>query len=292
MLISGANEAADAEISAILMVHVQDELVESDMHHNGLALVFLSDGRFGLFFWQAYQYDVHGCTTELDAGAAVYIGKTIPALLDLVSTTTGEVCGWKLHGYDTKTLSCYCIPLSPEGFKNSIFGKLPRVEFYDFETFPCPEIRRRLTEEESLAVNKQNCQLANVLQRSWDQLVRASPASAHPPTQLPELTLETVIESVAHADPPARRDPELAALQADLQWAEDVENHIRDGATNDGGAQQAQLSNRVNLISFRSGKGELFRRMLLQDKEFKPLRKSLKKHGYPLVLQPSSTRAA
>lgn len=49
------------------------------------------------------------------------------------------------------------------------------------------------------------------------------------------------------------------------------------------------FSNKVNLISFRSGNGELFRKMLLEDKEFKPLRKSLRDAGYPLALQPSGT---
>ena len=52
---------------------------------------------------------------------------------------------------------------------------------------------------------------------------------------------------------------------------------------------QYQANNTVNLVSFRSGKGELFRKMLLQDKEFKPLRQSLEDSGYPLMLSPSQT---
>ena len=36
-------------------------------------------------------------------------------------------------------------------------------------------------------------------------------------------------------------------------------------------------------------KGELFRGMLLQDREFEPLRKSLRDAEYPLLLQPSKT---
>jgi len=106
---------------------------------------------------------------------------------------------------------------------------------------------------------------------------------------LPEVRMEPVIQSVAHYDPPACRDIQLLQLQADSQWAEDTEHRIRDAAASDGGAEPAQLSNKVNLISFRSGKGELFRKMLLQDNEFKPLRKSLKDVGYPLILQPSKT---
>lgn len=99
----------------------------------------------------------------------------------------------------------------------------------------------------------------------------------------------SVIQSIAHVENPATRDPQLLELQAEMQWAEDIERRIRDDAAIDEGVQPAQLSNKVYLLSFRSGKGELFRKMLLHDKEFEPLRKSLKKAGYPLVLQPSES---
>lgn len=61
-----------------------------------------------------------------------------------------------------------------------------------------------------------------------------------------------------------------------------VERHLQDP-----GVEPMQPSNRVHLLSFRSGKGELFRSMLLQGKEFKPLRNNLQNAGYPLVLKPS-----
>ena len=108
---------------------------------------------------------------------------------------------------------------------------------------------------------------------------------------MPDKTVESVIQSVVHIELPAFRDVELSALQVDLQWAEDVESHmhIQHQAASHGGTQELQLSDKVFHISFRTGKGELFRKMLLNDKEFKPLSKSLRDAGYPLELPPSKT---
>jgi len=100
--------------------------------------------------------------------------------------------------------------------------------------------------------------------------------------------MEPVIESLVHDESPAVVDPELAELQANVQWAENVETAIRDSAVRNS-YQPVQSSPKVYLLSFRSGQGELFRKMLLQDSEFKPLRKALEDAGCPLVLQPSGT---
>ena len=43
----------------------------------------------------------------------------------------------------------------------------------------------------------------------------------------------------------------------------------------------------VNQLIFRSGNGELFLRMLLEDKELKPLRNRLQEIGYTWVIHPS-----
>lgn len=51
--------------------------------------------------------------------------------------------------------------------------------------------------------------------------------------------------------------------------------------------EAAPASQGVHLLTFRGGKGELLRKMLLQDAEFQPLRQSLQNKGLPLVLQPS-----
>merc|ERR1712149_145126 len=82
-----------------------------------------------------------------------------------------------------------------------------------------------------------------------------SSASAQPGMQVSELPMEPVIQSIIHLDPPANRDAGLVALQADLQWADDVENRIQNEAASDGEAQAVQVSNNVYLLSFRSGQG-------------------------------------
>ena len=96
---------------------------------------------------------------------------------------------------------------------------------------------------------------------------------------------EPVIQIVKHDDPPAVRDTDMLELQADMQWAAHIELRIQDGAALK--EQPAQLASKVHLISFRSGKSELFRKMLLEDAEFKPLRQRLHEAGYTVVLQPS-----
>jgi hypothetical protein len=96
-------------------------------------------------------------------------------------------------------------------------------------------------------------------------------------------------QEINHHECAAVIDEEVASLmvrgQADEDFAVLVEKQLKE----DGGEEPVRLSSKVHLVSFRSGKGELFRKMLLQDKEFKPLRKSLKEEGFPLVLQPSKT---
>ncbi|CAE8686918.1 unnamed protein product [Polarella glacialis] len=105
--------------------------------------------------------------------------------------------------------------------------------------------------------------------------------------QMPDSeTFCQVIQEIHHPEPAAVRDEEVAMLtvrnQVDEDFADLVERRVQEG-------EPIQRSAKVYMISFRSGKGELFRRMLLQDPEFKPLRKSLKDAGYPIVLQPSKT---
>ena len=48
-------------------------------------------------------------------------------------------------------------------------------------------------------------------------------AIAQPTTQLPELTMEPVFQSIVHAEAPAYLDAEMCALTADVQWTENVQ---------------------------------------------------------------------
>jgi len=97
-----------------------------------------------------------------------------------------------------------------------------------------------------------------------------------------------VIQEIMHNEPAAVRDEEVAALavhaQVDEDFATVVKRRLRNQLT-----QAAPPSSTVWLISFRSGKGELFRKMLLHDKEFKSLRDGLREAHYPLELPPSGT---
>jgi hypothetical protein len=74
----------------------------------------------------------------------------------------------------------------------------------------------------------------------------------------------------------------MVRAQADEDFARIAEKHLSSPAEEPG-----PCSPNVYLISFRSGKGEWFRKMLLLDKEFNPLRKSLLDAGYPILLPPS-----
>lgn len=106
-----------------------------------------------------------------------------------------------------------------------------------------------------------------------------------------------VIQDVTHpVEPIATRDETLLTLQANQEWADDLLKlqRIQEEQSSatfcvDGKPALPRESNRVHLISFRSGQGELFRKMLLEDKEFRPLLKSLRDARCPLMLQPSKT---
>lgn len=101
--------------------------------------------------------------------------------------------------------------------------------------------------------------------------------------------MEPVIQSCSHDEPPASRDTQLLQEQADLEWAANIENRICDGSATQESSEMAQPSDKVHLISFRSGQGEQFRDMLLQGNEFRQLRNALKEDGYPYELQRSGT---
>jgi len=115
--------------------------------------------------------------------------------------------------------------------------------------------------------------------RTLDTLNETRPAD--------DSSVVTVLQEVFHCEPAAVIDQEVAEFQvqteADDQFAYLVERRIQASEM-----QQAQ-SEKVHLLSFRAGQGELFRKMLLEDKEFKPLRLSLQDAGCPLTLRPSGT---
>jgi len=98
-----------------------------------------------------------------------------------------------------------------------------------------------------------------------------------------------VIQPCSHDEPPASRDTQLLQEQEDLEWAANIESRILDGSAVHESSELAQPSDKVHVVSFRSGQGERFREMLLQGKEFRQLRNALKEEGYPCVLQLSGT---
>eukprot|EP00973_Karenia_brevis_P095939 12429883-Karenia_brevis.AAC.1 len=99
------------------------------------------------------------------------------------------------------------------------------------------------------------------------------------------LQAETFIEEIQHEEPGAVQDPDMAAMQVQAQGDEDFANLAEMRLA----LPDRTPSNRVHLVSFRSGKGKLFRSMLLRGPEFRPIRLALKEHGFPLMLVPSTT---
>lgn len=260
------DETANASISAILMVDAyhEDESSPGRLEDRGCALVALSNGRLAFMFWKVEEYR----GSAVYVGAAVYTEKNLPTLFDLISSTSRHDCHWTLSDDHTLTVICNMA--------------LDRVYYGDWWEIPFPY----WADTDLMANDDQGDRLENILRTSWHQRTQAIPQTR------PEVTMEHVIQEVVHIDPPVLRDESLLALQADSQWAEDVERRIRTPdravvAASHDGVQPVRLSDKVYLLSFRSGKGELFRKMLLQDKEFKSLREHLRDAGYPVVLPPS-----
>jgi len=101
---------------------------------------------------------------------------------------------------------------------------------------------------------------------------------------------EFVIEHVDHEEAAAAIDPETAALQvrtdADEKFARLME--MRALGTLLRSPSPPAPCNRVNIISFRSGQGEVFREKLMQGPELRPVRAALFAEGFPLMLLPST----
>jgi len=103
---------------------------------------------------------------------------------------------------------------------------------------------------------------------AWDDAMQVvgQPSRVHPEGE--------VIQEISHDEPAAVRDEEAASLAVGTQTDEDIAAFVeRRLGREDGHTEYAQPSNKVHLVSFRSGDGELFRTMLLKDSEFRPLRK-------------------
>jgi len=117
-----------------------------------------------------------------------------------------------------------------------------------------------------------------------------------------------VIEAIEHNEPPAMLSPAEAENVATARWAgfiellaptavtterewadaDAVERRIQTRPRSSEEEQSTQPSNAVHVVSFRSGQGHLFRKMLLEDKEFRKLLESLAKAGFKYEL-PSGT---
>jgi len=95
-----------------------------------------------------------------------------------------------------------------------------------------------------------------------------------------------VIQEIRHHECAAVRDEEVMSLTVQFQNDEDFAVHA-ETMLQDRGVEPMHLSDKVHLISFRSGKGEVFRRKLLKGPEFRHLRGQLEEERYPVELQPS-----
>mmetsp|Transcript_46173 Transcript_46173/g.83149 ORF Transcript_46173/g.83149 Transcript_46173/m.83149 type:complete len:447 (+) Transcript_46173:18-1358(+) len=218
------SQTVTAEISAILMIDATDNtMYEAGINvSDGLALTFLSDGQFALFIWQ-FTFD--GSAKE--GTATVYIEKSIPSVFELVSMTTGRDCQWKLaenhDGSKRLTLTASCQ------------GEM-RIRSDGPDQFPEPNLwhrGKRPVNESCGHLDK----LISTLKRSQKHMVLSQPSnlSAKP-------ILVPVIQPIVHNEPPASRDPQVAQLQADMQWAEDVQNQIRAEAASKKGSQTVHLT--------------------------------------------------
>lgn len=292
-LVSPRSSLANVDIVAILMI---DACLVYDRGEggecgtlSGLALLLLSDYRFSLVLWDALEQGHTDNTTT--GGAVVYVEETLPALFDLVSSKSDENCSWKLDDDGFLTLADWIAGINFQD-KVRMAGacKFGEASWHRFNTWlPVNETQEFHGNAWTRDDADRAEQLEKILNACWTGIVPAGLADAQRLGQLSEVTEEPVIQVCTHEEPPASRDVELLQEQEDQEWAQNVEGHIRGGAVASVSVQLAQPSGKVCLLSFRSGKGELFRKMLLQDKEFRHVREALKDAGYSCVFGPSET---
>ena len=185
--------AANVDISAILMVDAyagywgayQSEYCLLG-ENSGVSLVLLSDGQFAFIFWR----DLKRRDLNVRPVAAVYIAKAIPDLLCLVSASM-VAAGW--DGGDCRWV------------EDASSGNLTLSCAHDVIGSPCVELAddvwivvSDLEDEDGLRVDR----LSRVLEGYWNQMVQAGGGSSQSQTQLLELTMEPVIQSIVHDEPP------------------------------------------------------------------------------------------
>jgi len=274
------------DIMVILMIYASfngygPKNIES-MLSSGHALAVLSDDRFALAIWDWCQMDNPICA----GGAVVYIAETLPALLDLVSSATNEVCCWETGDHGFLKLRVPCTQYLRQGGMYLDPCLLALGNCWGSDSFDRVE------------------KLSDIMKACWKGTVPDSSGDMQQANRFPEPTMAPVIQSCSHDEPPAARDAQLLQEQEDSEWAAYIENRIHSPVANfsklpgsvrddDSAAHEsselAQPSDKVHLVSFRSGQGEQFREMLLQGKEFRQLRNALEEEGCPYELQSSGT---
>merc|ERR1712194_596098 len=126
------------------------------------------------------------------------------------------------------------------------------------------------------------------LKSHWDNLSLRS-SSADLPSRDPQTlpASENVITCVEHNEPPAVRDEEVSSLQADVQWADDVEQRIRQSIysspSSELPASSDDIEEKVYVLRFGSppsgGGLQRFRDMLLQSAHLKTYRDAVELTG-------------
>lgn len=94
---------------------------------------------------------------------------------------------------------------------------------------------------------------------------------------------EPVLQHIVHTEPAAFRDEELLNLQADEDFASNVEWRLHGMGYTAGAVTQGEdvfTSEKVHILRFGSGNTEDFRETLLEGPQFHPCREALESAGY------------
>lgn len=180
------------------------------------------------------------CDSVVLDTAAFYWGTDLMRALDLANSKSAS-SGWTIM--TPGCLGVFCLPEKPDG--------------YDYVV-----CRTRVGKTRKWLVHSlsESCGFKNaetIIRRSWQRVQRTTldkrPCMSTHRVE-PHVCLENVIEVVSHLDPPAVRDTSLLQLQADEEWAADVERHLQQSQLSECQEQHVEQedSGRIILLQYKS----------------------------------------
>jgi len=211
---------------------------------------------------------------------AAYVGGDLQSLFTLAGEFHGNRCEWNRYQAS-----------GPHGQAKKLMTTAHALDMEDLDS--CEDTPDRAWvlachrgETELDRVQDDRCSFR--LKSCWDNMSFTSPSTVLQNPDSPMLlSSEHVIETLEHSEPPAIRDAQVTSLQADVQWADDVEQRIREDAHSSVASELPPSSHyveeKVYVLRFGSppsgGGLQQFRDMLLQSGHLKTYRDAMRMDG-------------